>query len=165
MTDRSPAVQPEQLDMGLLSYLVGLNFNRSVKEALAARGHAVRPGLGFLIQHLIVQPRTATELAQLMGVSQQAASKSVKELLALGYVEHLPSPSDARWRLVQLSEAGWDLIGATRTLRGEVAADMLDGLDEKHIASARKVLLHCLERLGGMEAVRTRRVQDGAERC
>lgn len=158
MTDRSPDVQPGQLDLGLLSYLVGLNFNRRVTEALAARGHHARQGLGFVIQHLIVQPRTATELAQLMGVSQQAASRSVKELLELAYVENLPS-ADGRSRLVQLSNAGWDLIGATRELRGEVAAEMLNGLGEEEVAVARKVLLQCLDRLGGAEAVRKRRVQ------
>jgi len=41
-----------------------------------------------------VGPATAIELADELGITQQAMSKTVKELLDLGHLETVPDPTD-----------------------------------------------------------------------
>jgi DNA-binding MarR family transcriptional regulator len=82
----------------------------------AAGLEQVRESHGYLIQHLIDNDRTITELARRMEVTQQAASKAVAELTALGVLEVLPG-LDRREKTVRLSDRGWTLIRMGRRIR------------------------------------------------
>ena len=147
------------LDLGSLAYLVGLAFNQRVTRAIAEAGfEGVRPALGFVIQHLIGAPRSVTELGRLLGTSQQAASKLVRDLVAHGYASQAPSPSDRRASVIALSERGWELVETARTLRAATDQAMLDGLGEAERAALRSLLLHALDRLDGVDAVLRRQV-------
>ncbi|MCX4468865.1 MarR family transcriptional regulator [Micromonospora sp. NBC_01655] len=81
---------------------------------LAAQGHPeLRPLHGFVLQAVGVEGTTATELGQRLGVSKQAAGKTVDRLVALGYLERADDPRDARRRLVRMTARGRD--GLTRS--------------------------------------------------
>jgi DNA-binding MarR family transcriptional regulator len=51
---------------------------------------------------------TATDLGHRLGISKQAAGKIVDRLVALGYVERVDDPADARRKLVRLTPRGLD---------------------------------------------------------
>jgi DNA-binding MarR family transcriptional regulator len=93
----------------------------AVKELLLAQAHAngyrgLRHSHGYIFQHLIEGPRTVTALAKLLGVTQQAASKSVAGLVELGYLPSAPL-RDRRTREVAFSERGRAAIEFSRKFR------------------------------------------------
>src|SRR5882724_6971611 len=113
---RAP-VQPADLDIGYLALFLGLRMNELVAEQLAAKGFpAVRQSHGYVIQHLIEQDRTITELAARMEVTQQAASKAVAELLRLKLIEVVEA-EDRRAKRIRLSATGWQSVQMARKIR------------------------------------------------
>src|SRR3984885_10980260 len=67
---------------------------------LARRGHQdMRPAHGFAMQAIGFSGATATEVGRRLGISKQAAGKTVERLEALGYVERAgdrPDPPPKR---------------------------------------------------------------------
>src|ERR1700727_1317316 len=67
---------------------------------LAARGHPdMRPAHGFTMQAIGLDGTTSTELGRRLGVSKQAAGKTVDRLAEIGYVERWADPADGRRQL------------------------------------------------------------------
>ena len=59
-------------------------------------------------------PLTVGELAQAVGISQPGATRTVSQLMELGYVGMQASPEDQRRRLVSLTPAGQALVDYSR---------------------------------------------------
>ncbi len=162
MPAKTPAdVDLAQLDLGYLALFVGQRVNELVAEELRARGFVgLRTSYGYVFQHLLGGPRSVTELSRLLGVSQQAASKSVAELAALGYIQG-SATTDARVRSVELSARGYAAIRAARAFRRKLT----QRIARRHGANAtraRRLLALVLVELGGADAVRARRVRSPA---
>ena len=88
-----------------------------VHAELARRGHpGVRPVHGFALQAVGPQGATAGELGVRLGVSKQAAGKTVDGLAALGYVERVADPADARRKIVALTASGRELLDLSGTI-------------------------------------------------
>jgi DNA-binding MarR family transcriptional regulator len=80
-------------------------------DELARRGHPhVRPAHGFALQAIGRDGATASELGVLLGVSKQAAGKTVDGLASLEYVERTADPADARRRTVVVTESGREVL-------------------------------------------------------
>ncbi|MFE9691617.1 MarR family winged helix-turn-helix transcriptional regulator [Micromonospora sp. NPDC005806] len=76
---------------------------------LARQGHPeLRPAHGFVLQAVGSAGTTASDLGQRLGVSKQAAGKTVDRLVALGYLERVDDPADARRKLVRMTGKGFD---------------------------------------------------------
>ena len=152
---RSPA---PRLDLGYLALLLGLRVNQVVMERMRAAGFQnVRESHGYLIQHLIESDRSITELARRMEVTQQAASKVTAELAQLGVLEITPG-HDRRAKRVRLSEKGWRLVRLGRKVRAQIEKRLIRTAGKERYKTASDILSVCLESLGGMERIRTRRV-------
>ena len=67
----------------------------------------LRPTHGFAFVRISHGGATAADLAEHLGVTKQAAAQLVDELVRKGYVERTPHPTDARARLLRLTERGW----------------------------------------------------------
>jgi DNA-binding MarR family transcriptional regulator len=113
---------------------------------------------GFVVQHVVEGPVRIGELAERMGVTQQAASKAVAELEALGYLERSGDPDDGRVRRVGLSARGAAAVATARAVRAEIERELAAALGADRVEAARGTALAALEWAGGAEAVRTRRV-------
>ncbi|MFJ8138315.1 MarR family winged helix-turn-helix transcriptional regulator [Streptomyces sp. NPDC096013] len=83
------------------------DLTKRINDGVVARGFEARPAYGFAFARLAPDGATATELAAHLGVTKQAASQLVDELVRKGYAERRPHPGDARARLVVLSASGW----------------------------------------------------------
>ncbi|WP_436772756.1 MarR family winged helix-turn-helix transcriptional regulator [Yinghuangia sp. YIM S09857] len=82
-----------------------------VHEELARHGHPdARPMHGFVFQAIGPHGTTAAELGRTLGVSKQAAGKTIANLEELGYVSIGQDPHDARRKLVRLTHRGYDLL-------------------------------------------------------
>jgi len=98
------------------------------------------------------------DLARRLDVSQQAASKAVAELVALGYLEDAPS-HDRRARTVRLSKRGLSSIERARAIRGTLEQRLRKRHGPATIERAKSLLARILEDLGGADAVRARRIR------
>jgi DNA-binding MarR family transcriptional regulator len=87
---------------------------------LARQGHPdLRPAHGFVLQAVGVAGTTASELGHRLGVSKQAAGKTIDRLVALGYLERVDDPADARRKIVRLTDRGVDgLVRSARIFDG-----------------------------------------------
>ncbi|MGW1506237.1 MarR family winged helix-turn-helix transcriptional regulator [Streptomyces mirabilis] len=97
------------------------DLTRRINDGVEARGFEVRPAHGFAFTRLAPDGATVTDLATHLGVTKQAASQLVDELVRKGYAERRPYPGDARARLVVLTELGWACTRAAE----EAAADVV----------------------------------------
>ena len=148
------------LDLGYLALFLGQRVNELVLQGMSSAGfRRTRESHGYVIQHLIDSGRTITELAGRMGVTQQAASKSVAELVALKIVKTAPAP-DRRARTVCLTERGWNCIREARRLRKQVDRRLEKLLGTQNYSHAKSALMAGIEELGGVERIRTRRVRE-----
>lgn len=158
MTD----LDPLELDLPTLVALAGAAANEHLLARLRAQGYTgVRTSYGYVIQNLIDQKPTVGELAIRLGVTQQAASKSVLEMEGLGLVSRILDEMDSRVRRVTLTSHGQTLLEAGRAARadleGAVEADVGDLTDVK------RVLVSLLEHTGALAAVTRRRVRPPSE--
>jgi DNA-binding MarR family transcriptional regulator len=149
-----------ELDTVTALYLTGLALTTEALGRLHAAGHPdLRISHGFVVQHLVEGPVRIGDLAVRMGVTQQAASKAVAELEALGYLERTSDPGDARVRRVGLSARGAAAVSTTRAVRADIERELAAALGAGRVEEARRTALDALEWAGGAEAVRGRRVR------
>ncbi|WP_298328256.1 MarR family transcriptional regulator [Haloactinopolyspora sp.] len=118
MSNRPPGFE---LPLRLLLAFRGLID--ALHAELARQGHPhVRPMHGFALQAL-AGGATAAELGRRLGVSKQAAGKTIDALERLGYVERGTDPGDARRKVARVTDRGFDVLTRSATvlddLRGE----------------------------------------------
>lgn len=151
-------LDPAALDVLQLAQLAGLAANQAVRARLEAKGFVgLRDSHGFIVQHLLREPQSISELAVHLGITQQAVSKSVAELARNGYVQDVRS-DDARVRKVRLSPRGRAAVQAVRAYRRELDAELSSAAGAAAYADAKQVMLAALERLGALEPIRQRKV-------
>jgi DNA-binding MarR family transcriptional regulator len=91
----------------------------AMHDELARRGHPdVRPGHGFALQAVAAGPVTGSGLAGRLGVTKQAAGRTLDLLTERGYVERTGDPADARRRPVVLTPRGREVLA--------ISAEVLD---------------------------------------
>ena len=156
---RMTSFDPADADLSLASLFAGWALADEVQRRLAADGHGdLRFADGFVFQHLVGGPLPIGALAERLGVTQQAASKSVADLERRGYVARTADPDDARARLVALTDRGWAAIEGGRRHRAALAEELAQRLGSRRVETARQVLVDVLAQLGD-ESVRRRRVR------
>lgn len=116
----------------------------------------VRTAHTTLLPHIDLAGTRLTDLAARLGVTKQAASQLVDELVDMGMLERVPDPADARAKLIRFSK-----LGQKALLQGiEVFAELEDDIEER-IGSRALEDLHAalsavvsaeIERASGREA-------------
>jgi DNA-binding MarR family transcriptional regulator len=90
---------------------------------LARQGHQdMRPAHGFAMQAIGFSGATATEVGRRLGISKQAAGKTVERLEALGYVQRASDGADRRRKLVRLTPRGTDALTRSAAIFGDIRA-------------------------------------------
>lgn len=153
-------VEIRNLDIGTLCYLVGQGFNMEVLQRLRSEGFAeVKVSFGYVVQHLLDGDKTVTQLAVRMGITQQAASKRVREMLNANILELVPG-KDRRELRVALSPLGRTVVARTRAVREKLADELIADASMADIRAARELLLTTIERLQMTQTVEQRNVQE-----
>ncbi len=84
---------------------------------LAAEGYAdVRPAFGYVLLALREQPGTGVDIALLLGVTKQAASKLIDVMERGGYVRRKPHGDDARAKTIAITARGRKLLVAVEAI-------------------------------------------------
>src|SRR5579859_2604408 len=90
---------------------------------LARRGHPdLRPAHGFALQAIGLEGATATEAGRRLGITKQAAGKTIDRLADLGYVEKAGDDTDRRRKLVRITPRGLDALAASAAIFEDIRA-------------------------------------------
>ncbi|MEV0687945.1 MarR family transcriptional regulator [Nocardia sp. NPDC050378] len=136
MTDVPPAG-----DLPLLLLAAAAQVTDAVQAGVAAAGFPdVRPTHGFAFVRMAPDGATVGELAEHLGVTKQAASQLVDELVTKGYVERNPHPRDARARLITLTDRGWACTRAADAALGELTENWSETLGAGDLDQVRDAL-------------------------
>ncbi|TCO53428.1 DNA-binding MarR family transcriptional regulator [Actinocrispum wychmicini] len=97
--------------MPLLFAMTYRAMSDQMHDRLAELGREpLRPAHGYVFRYLVSTPATVVELAAQLGVTKQAASKTVAELVEWGYVERRPHETDRRAHVLALTGRGQDYV-------------------------------------------------------
>ncbi|MEV7842870.1 MarR family winged helix-turn-helix transcriptional regulator [Streptomyces cyaneofuscatus] len=113
---------------------------RSIIDALhrdlAEHGHPeTRPAYGFALQAVGREGAGISEIGRRLGVSKQAAGKTVEKLEALGYVERGADPADGRRTVIRLTPHGVDLLARSAEGFDRLRAEWARALGEERLAT------------------------------
>ncbi|MFC4561986.1 MarR family winged helix-turn-helix transcriptional regulator [Nocardiopsis mangrovi] len=101
----------------------------------ARQGHPdLRPVHGFAMQAIGPDGASASEMGRRLGVSKQAAGKTVDRLVALGYAERAGDANDARRKPVRLTPRGFDALARSAAIFDDLRAEWAEALGERRLA-------------------------------
>jgi DNA-binding MarR family transcriptional regulator len=103
---------------------------------LGQRGHAsLRPLHGFVLQAIGRHGTTAAELGRRLGVTKQAAGKTIDNLQQLGYVIRVPDSVDQRQKIVVLTDHGVDALQQSAQIFDELRGRWADELGARRLSA------------------------------
>jgi DNA-binding MarR family transcriptional regulator len=102
---------------------------------LARRGHPdLRPAHGFALQAIGLDGATATEAGRRLGVSKQAAGKTIDRLESLGYVHRSGDDADRRRKLARLTPSGVAVLTLSAMIFNDIRTRWADTLGAARLA-------------------------------
>lgn len=114
-----------------------------------AGGAAMRPSFGFVIRAAAAEQPTVTRLAELLGVSKQAASRLADDMVALGYLERHADRDDRRRIRLRLSATGERIRARARRESGVIEDELRERFGDAAVDHLRTLLADFVTRHGG----------------
>ena len=128
-------------DIGILLLLAEQEFVRELREYVAAQGYDDQGRSdGFVFRTLYDGPTTITGLAERLDITKQGASQIVDDMERRRYVERRPDPTDARARLLHLTERGKGALAAARKFHQTYERRLRKRLGDEAVDTLRDVL-------------------------
>ncbi|WP_285708806.1 MarR family winged helix-turn-helix transcriptional regulator [Microtetraspora sp. NBRC 16547] len=125
---------PPGFELPLRLFLGFRTLIDALHAELARQGHPdVRPMHGFVMQAIGLNGTTAVELGRTLGVSKQAAGKTIETLERLGYVERARDPHDTRRKIVRLTPHGLDALARSARIFDDLRAEWAAKLGEERL--------------------------------
>jgi DNA-binding MarR family transcriptional regulator len=132
-----------------LAYLLGLSFQLLISEFTRRLGEVgygdLRPVHGFVFQTLTPDGATATEVAQVLGITKQATGQLLDQLELLGYVRREPHPLGGRRRLVVLTDRGEEHMKVAGSTLRQLEAEWTEQIGPDRMAELRQILTELVD--------------------
>ncbi|MEO8335358.1 MAG: MarR family winged helix-turn-helix transcriptional regulator [bacterium] len=136
-----------------MARLLALAYRQLIDELhvrLAAEGYAdVRPAFGYVLLALREQPTTGADIALLLGVTKQAASKLIDVMEHGGYVRRQSHADDARAKTIAITAEGRRVLGAVESIYRELEAEWAHITSKKRMEAIRADLRSIVEAAHG----------------
>jgi DNA-binding MarR family transcriptional regulator len=133
--------EPPRDDFGVVLGLAYHAFVGRLNLHLAQRGFTdIRPAFGYVFRALAERSLTSGQLAARLGITAQGAGKLVDHMVAAGYVERRPDPSDRRTRWLELTPRGQAALSAAHDFHAAVERDLSASVGAARVRSLREVL-------------------------
>lgn len=135
--DADPTPATETPNVPTLMFVAFRHVENRVLDAVLRAGHTVTLAQARIFQRIGAQGTRLTALAEQAQVTKQTAGALVDQLVAAGYLERRPDPTDARARLIAMSELGtkvWAVAAAE--------LDRVQGEWARHLGADRWAELH-----------------------
>jgi DNA-binding MarR family transcriptional regulator len=137
----APATQIDELNIGLLLYIPYRAMEARVFQALAAAGlRDFTPAQARVFQRIAPAGSRLTDLAEQALITKQSAGFLVDQLERAGYVERVPDTSDARARLVRMTERGRSMVPLAGSIVAEVEAEWTEHVGQRRMRQLREIL-------------------------
>ena len=128
-------------DFGILLLLADQEFVRALRAATAGQGFDDQGRSdGFVLRTLGAGPTSVTGLAERLEITKQGASQIVDDMERRGYVERRPDPTDARARLLHLTDHGRATLAAARRFHQLYERRLRNRLGDEAVDTLREVL-------------------------
>ncbi|MFF0270964.1 MarR family winged helix-turn-helix transcriptional regulator [Kribbella sp. NPDC004536] len=128
-------------DIGILLVLADQEFVRELREYVTGQGFDDQGRSdGFVLRTLHDGPTTITRLAERLEITKQGAGQIADDMERRGYVERLPDPSDARARLLHLTDRGRAALSAARRFHHSYERRLRKRLGDDAVDALRNVL-------------------------
>src|SRR3954447_8830435 len=128
---------PDEPDTAILLAAANRVLTDRLLAAMDAAGLPMRPAWGYVIRALHARPLPLARLAELLGVTKQAAQQTVDDMAAAGLVERHADPDDARRKLLALTADGRRVRATALSVSAELEAE----LGERPARALRQALL------------------------
>ena len=135
-----PATNAEPSAYGFELPLLLFGGFRSIIDELHAElarcGHQdLRPAHGFALQAIGLRGATATEAGRRLGISKQAAGKTIDRLEELGYVHKADDDTDRRRKLVRITPRGLDALALSAMIFNHIRSRWASALGPGRLAA------------------------------
>jgi len=138
--------------------------NRCVSDRLGAAvatvgGETMRPSFGFVIRAVAAEQPTVSRLAELLGVTKQAASRLADDMVSHGFLVRAGDPADRRRTHLRLSPTGERIMARARVESEAMEAELRERFGDEQVGHLRALLTDFIERHGGAEELAANRAR------
>jgi DNA-binding MarR family transcriptional regulator len=134
------AGSPEPLNLGLLLFIPYRSMESAVLAHLKVHGHDLPLSQARVFQRIAPDGSRLGELAQAAQVSKQTLGSVVDQLERAGYVSRVPDPTDARARLVVVTDLGRELVELSLPVVREIESAWQAHLGATRTRELRRIL-------------------------
>ena len=131
--------------------------DRLVSAVRKAGAPDMRPAFGFVVRAVDAEEPTVGRLAELLGVSRQAASKLADEMVRRGYLLRGADPADRRRTRLRLSAKGRRVRERAAGESSAIESELRAAAGDRAVDGMRKALMAFIEREGALDEVRALR--------
>ena len=125
---RARPLLPQDPNLGVLLFIPSRSMEVRILAAVNEAGHDVTMAQSKVFQRIATDGSRLTDLAAAAEVTKQSAGFIVDQLVAKGYVERVPDPSDARARLIRLTPLGHEVVEVARPVQQQIEAEWVEHL-------------------------------------
>jgi DNA-binding MarR family transcriptional regulator len=136
--------------------------NRCVADRLSEAvatvgGEQMHPSFGFVLRAVAAEQPTVTRLAELLGVSKQAASKLADDMVELGFLDRLSDPDDRRRTRLGLSKTAQRIRARALAESAAMEDELRERFGTTQVEHLRTLLIDFITRHGGAEELAANR--------
>jgi DNA-binding MarR family transcriptional regulator len=117
----------------------------------------MRPSFGFVLRAVAAEEPTVSRLAELLGVTKQATSRLVDDMVTLGFLQRSELPGDRRQKRLHLSPTGERIRVRALTESREMEAELRQRFGDAQVDTLRTLLIDFVERQGGGDELAAQR--------
>lgn len=113
---------------------------------LVEHGHRdVAPSFGYVLLAVRAGPTTGADVAALLGVTKQAASKLIDAMETAGYVKRAPHGDDARAKQIAITAKGRKLLATVESIYRELEDEWARVTSKRRVEALRADLRAVIE--------------------
>jgi DNA-binding MarR family transcriptional regulator len=117
----------------------------------------MRPSFGFVLRAVAAEEPTVSRLAELLGVTEQATSRLVDDMVTLGFLQRSEPPGDRGQKRLHPSPAGKRIRERALAESREMEDELRQRFGDAQVDALRRLLIDFVERHGGGDELAARR--------
>lgn len=119
----------------------------------------MRRPYGFVIRAVDAESPSVNRLAELLGVTKQAASRVAEEMQQAGFLTREADPQDRRVRRLRLTDKGRLVRSAALQESATIERELRTTLGATGLGQTRQALIQLIAEAGGLDDVAARRAR------
>ena len=142
--------------------------NRCISDRLGEAvsqvgGAAMRPSFGFVLRAVAAESPTVSRLAELLGVTKQAASRMADDMVSAGFIARHGDPDDRRRIQLELTDTGRSIRARALAESAEMEAELRQRFGDVALDEMRTILIDFVNRHGGGDEIAALRSRSPSE--